>query len=236
MPIECEIPENLRAIQTRIEAACGRVARDPETVLLVGAAKTVEAATVRKYLQGGLRAVGENYVQEGVEKIEILGRESAQWHCIGALQSNKAREVVRHFDWVHSLDRPKLARALQREAETAGRELNVLLQVNVGGEISKAGCAPDELFALYESCCDLKKLNVRGLMCLPPPRENPADKRADFQQLRALRDDLQRQFAAASTCSELSMGMSGDFEIAIEEGATMIRIGTALFGKRANKE
>ncbi len=232
MITEPEILENLPDVKTRIANACARVGRDPESVLLIGAAKTVAAETVRKYLQAGLRAVGENYVQEGAGKIEILGRGSAQWHCIGALQSNKAREVVSYFDWVHSIDRAKIARALQRAAENEGRTLNALLQVNVGGESSKAGCAPQEIFALYESCRELPNLQVRGLMCLPPPRENSEEKRADFRQLRELRDGLREKFAAASTCSELSMGMSGDFEIAVEEGATMVRVGTALFGAR----
>ena len=232
MTIESEISEKLHAIYQRIETACARANRDAADVLLIGAAKTVDAATVRKYLQAGLRAVGENYVQEGVSKIEILGHNAAQWHCIGALQSNKAREVVRHFDWVHSVDRIKIARALQREAENAHCELNILLQVNVGGETSKAGCAPHELGALFELCSELSNLRVRGLMCLPPPREDVELKRADFRQLRELRDDLRARFEATSTCSELSMGMSGDFEIAIEEGATMIRVGTALFGAR----
>ena len=232
MTIESEISENLHTICQRIENACARADRHAKSVLLIGAAKTVDAQTLGKYLRAGLRAIGENYVQEGVSKIEILGQNAAQWHCIGALQSNKAREVVRHFDWVHSVDRIKIARALQREAENAQCELNVLLQVNVGGETSKAGCTPHELGALFELCGELSNLRVRGLMCLPPPRDDVELKRADFRQLRELRDDLRARFAAASTCSELSMGMSNDFEIAIEEGATMIRVGTALFGAR----
>ncbi len=235
MATETEILTNLRTIQNRIETACARAGREANSVLLIGAAKTVGAQMLGKYLQVGLNAVGENYVQEGIAKIEILGQHAAQWHCIGALQSNKARDVVRHFDWVHSVDRTKIAHALQREAAAQGREIKVLLQVNVGGESSKAGCAPEELGALFESCCELPCLQVRGLMCLPPPRENNELKRGDFRQLRELRDALQARFVSASTCTHLSMGMSNDFEIAIEEGATMIRVGSALFGARAGQ-
>ncbi len=229
--------ERLSRIQQRIASACRRAGREPGSVRLIGAAKTVEPARLSRYLQAGLRDAGENYIQEGVAKIDELGRQAARWHFIGALQSNKAREVALKFDVLHSLDRVSLARALQRELERADRRLQVLLQVRLGGEQSKSGCEPGELLSLFELCCAMPHLEVVGLMTIGPLRPSAEAARVDFRELRRLRDGLRERFGAqAQGCAELSMGMSSDFEVAIEEGATMVRLGTALFGARAQRQ
>ena len=213
-------------------SACLRAHREPDSVVLVGASKTVEAPRLLKYLQAGLGDAGENYIAEGSAKIEDLGRGAARWHFIGALQSNKARAAL-GFDILHSLDRLSLARALDRELERADQTLKVLLQVKIGGEQSKSGCEPGDLHALFESCSDLPRLEIIGLMTIGPLRPSAEAARVDFQELRGLRDGLRSEFGArADGLRELSMGMSSDFEVAIEEGATMVRLGTALFGAR----
>jgi pyridoxal phosphate enzyme (YggS family) len=232
-----EVAPRLRAIHERIERAGARCGRDAAQVTLIGASKGVEPERLGKYLRAGLGDAGENYVAEGVAKIEQLGRQSARWHCIGALQSNKARAVAEHFDVLHSLDRPSLALALDRELERAGRTLQVLLQVKIGGEESKSGCEPGEVFGLFQTCAALPRLEISGLMTLGPPRPSAEAARPDFRELRGLRDALRARFGeAAQGVTHLSMGMSGDFEVAIEEGATMVRVGTALFGARAPRE
>lgn len=223
----------LAEVLERLHTAASGANRDPSDITLIGASKTVAPERLAGYLGAGLGDAGENYVQEGVAKIQTLGRDAARWHFIGALQSNKAREVVAHFDVLHSLDRVSLARALDRELQKADRTLQVLLQVRIGGEESKSGCDPDNLPALFEACGAFERLQVVGLMALPPSRATPDEARADFRELRELRDGLRQKFGeAASECVHLSMGMSGDFEAAIGEGATMVRLGTALFGRR----
>jgi pyridoxal phosphate enzyme (YggS family) len=224
----------LLSIQRRIEAACARVGRLPNSVTLIAATKTVSAARLKKYFEAGLRDAGENYVQEGAAKIEALGREvngeALTWHLIGALQRNKARDAVRLFDVIHSVDRLSLAKALNAAAAEIGKVQNVLLQVNIGDESSKAGCAVNELPALWRACHELPNLSVRGLMALPPYESEPESSRPYFRRLRELRKALHEP--GRSDWNALSMGMSNDFEIAIEEGATMVRVGTALFGAR----
>jgi len=223
----------LDTLRARVERACARAGRDVSAVALIGAAKTVPAARLREFLRAGLTDVGENYVQEGLAKIAELGDDArlARWHLIGALQSNKARQAVGAFALIHGVDRPSLAQALHRAAENAGLVQDVLLQVNLGGEASKSGCAPHEVENLARCCAALSHLRVQGLMCLPPYDDDAERTRPYFRQLRALRDDLVAQKLLPEN-AQLSMGMSDDFEIAIEEGATMIRIGTALFGAR----
>jgi pyridoxal phosphate enzyme (YggS family) len=224
------MPENIIEIQNRIDAALQESNRQNETVTLIGASKTVSADRLRPFVQNGLKNLGENYIQEGCAKQMELADLAISWHFIGALQSNKARQAVEHFDWIHSVDRVSLIKALEKEAAHASKTLKVLLQVNVGDESSKAGCHADEMKKLSEFCLEQPHLQMRGLMCLPPFSENAEDTRKYFSLLRELRDGLKSTFGVNPL--ELSMGMSHDFEIAIEEGATMIRVGTALFGKR----
>lgn len=234
-----EARQRLEQIHARIESACERAGRDANEVLLIGASKTVPAECLDKFLNFGLEHVGENYVQEGIAKIEklasigVLPVQSAYWHYIGALQSNKAREAVQYFDFIHSVDRPSLVKALDKAAQVQNKIQNVLIQVNLGDEDAKAGCAPSEVTAVVDQLRERENLQLCGLMCLPPYRENPEEMRPFFRTLRKLRDEQLAAFSDASTL-HLSMGMSNDFEVAIEEGATMIRVGTALFGARRN--
>jgi len=224
------MPENLIEIHSRIASAIKKSNRQNETVTLIGASKTVSAQRLRLFVQGGLKSLGENYIQEGISKQNELADLDICWHFIGALQSNKARQAVEHFDWIHSVDRASLIKALEKEAAHADKTIKVLLQVNVGDESSKAGCSADELEKLAAFCLEQPHLQLRGLMCLPPFHENAEATRKYFSLLRELRDGLKSTFGMDQL--ELSMGMSHDFEIAIEEGATMIRVGTALFGRR----
>src|SRR6267378_7503502 len=219
-----DIRANLRAVQERVAAACARANRRSGDVLLIGVSKTVELERIRLAVEAGVPALGENRVQEAKEKVESLGR-PVPWHLIGSLQTNKARDAARLFDWIHSVDRLDLAQELSRRAHSAERTLNVLLQVNLGDEPQKGGVAPAETKRLGEAVAGLPGLRVRGLMAIPPAAPTPELTRPHFRALRELRDSLGLE--------HLSMGMSADYEVAIEEGATMVRVGTAIFGQRA---
>jgi pyridoxal phosphate enzyme (YggS family) len=212
---------NLAAVRERIERAAGRAGRRPEDILLIGVSKTVPAERVRLGVEAGLTALGENRVQEARDKIKILGR-PVPWHLIGHLQTNKVRDALELFDLIHSLDRLELARELERRA--GDRLVNVLLEVNVAEEPSKSGFAPEAVGPALEAIGAMTHLRVRGLMAIPPIVERAEDSRPWFQTLRRL--------AERHGLRELSMGMSADFEVAIEEGATMVRVGTAVFGAR----
>ena len=230
--------DQLNSLHARIKRACERAERDLCSVALVGAAKTVGAERVREFLREGLTEVGENYVQEGVAKIAALESEakSARWHLIGGLQSNKAGQAASAFAMIHSVDRASLAGAIDRAAQSLSKVQDVLLQVNLGGEAGKAGCAPHELENLARFCATLPNVRVCGLMCLPPYDADAERSRPYFRQLRTLRDELLENELLKPEMAEISMGMSNNFEIAIEEGATLIRIGTALFGTRQNNK
>ena len=219
--------EVLEEIDARVLAACARAERNADSVTRIGASKTVEAARVLAFARAGLADVGENYLQEALAKQRALETETAlRWHFIGSLQSNKARDAVGKFALIHSVDRLSLARALQKELEKLGATQDVLLQVNIGEESSKSGCAPAELPQLLQTCRELSQLRVLGLTCLPPFDENAENTRPYFQKMRQLaRDNFEKN-------ALLSMGMSNNYEVAIQEGATHIRIGTALFGAR----
>lgn len=228
----------LQTIQQRIENACARSGRDIQSVTLIGAAKRQDAQRVLEFARVGLRHIGENYVQEGVakkRKIEELATElPLTWHLIGALQSNKARVAVENFDLIHSVDRISLALELDKAARVLYKTQNILLQVNIGDEDSKAGCAPDEVVELAKSCAQLPNIRICGLMTLPPYEENAEGARKYFRSLREVSHKVRETLNVSSTQQwHLSMGMTNDFEIAIEEGATMVRVGTGLFGARA---
>ena len=215
---------NLARVRERIAAAAGRAGRRPEEVLLIGVSKTVPAERVRLGIEAGLTALGENRVQEAKDKIRSLGR-PVPWHLIGHLQTNKVKDALELFDVIHSLDRLELARELERRAADRGRVVETLLEVNVAGEASKGGFAPDDVAPALEALGGMTHVRVRGLMAIPPIVERAEDARRWFQALRRL--------AERHGLKELSMGMSADFEVAIEEGATMVRVGTAIFGPRA---
>lgn len=226
-----DIAHNLADVHARIERAAHAAGRDPQSVALLAVSKTFPAADVRAAHAVGQRAFGENYVQEAIAKIEALAdlRASIEWHFIGPLQSNKTRPVAEHFDWVHSVDRLKIAQRLAEQRPDALPPLNVLLQVNVSGEASKSGVAPAEAAAVAHEIAALPKLRLRGLMSIPEPAETLEAQRAPHRMLRELFDSLRADGLALDT---LSMGMSADLEAAVLEGATIVRIGTAIFGAR----
>lgn len=232
-----DLKGRLEEVNRRIAAACERVGRRASEITLVAVSKTVEPARVREAIEAGVRTLGENRVQEAAAKIPELKRLSAernvQWHLIGHLQSNKARRAVELFDAVHSVDSLKLAERLDHIAGEKGKRLPIFIEVNLGGEQSKAGVAPDQALPLCEQISKLDNLELKGLMAVPPFFDNPEDARPFFQHLRLLRDEARRRGVVGEGFKDLSMGMSNDFEVAIEEGATFIRVGTALFGARA---
>ncbi|HEY0817958.1 MAG TPA: YggS family pyridoxal phosphate-dependent enzyme [Rhizobacter sp.] len=225
------IAANIQQVRERIARACAAAQRPVQSVTLLTVSKTFSADFVREAFAAGERRFGENYVQEAIDKIEQLAdlRPQIEWHLIGPLQSNKTRVAAKHFDWVHSVDRLKIAERLSEQRPADLPPLNLCLQVNVSGEASKSGVAPDELPALAHAVAALPGVRLRGLMSIPEPSNDPARQAAAHRQLRQLRDRLQQEGLALDT---LSMGMSADLETAIAEGSTMVRVGTAIFGQR----
>lgn len=228
------IAANIAVINERIARAAARAGSDPESIRLMAVSKTVEPERIRMALEAGITLLGENYVQEAREKIPSIGR-AAQWHMIGHLQTNKVKYVVNLFDWVHSVDRPELAQELNKRALQNDRRLNVLIEVNVSGEASKSGIAPQQATGLARLISTLPGLSLQGLMTMPPYPDNPEDSRPYFVALRNLRDEIRKAAIPGISMDELSMGMTDDFEIAIEEGATIVRVGRAIFGERIKK-
>jgi pyridoxal phosphate enzyme (YggS family) len=222
------VRHNLEAVRLRLAAACARSGRDPASVRVVAVTKGFPAEVAMAAVRAGLRDLGENYVQEAREKVRALPE--ATWHLVGHLQRNKAREAVRLFPWVHSLDSESLAEELDRRAEQHDRVLQVLVQVNVAGEAQKHGVPPEEAIRLAQAVLRLRRLRLRGLMTIAPLTPDPEGVRWVFRTLRTLRDDLAHRLGAP--LPELSMGMTDDFEVAVEEGATLVRLGRALFGER----
>jgi pyridoxal phosphate enzyme (YggS family) len=222
---------NLQAVRARIHDSARAVERDPASVSLLAVSKTRPAEDVRAAFEAGQRAFGENYAREGTEKATALAGLGIEWHFIGPLQGNKTAAVAETFDWVHGVDRLKIAQRLSVQRDARRPPLQVCLQVNVSGEASKSGVAPEEVAALAKSVASLPRLVLRGLMCIPEPSGDRALLRRRFALLRQLRDGLADEGLALDT---LSMGMSHDLETAIAEGATIVRVGTAIFGERAN--
>lgn len=229
--------ERIEAINQRIAAACQRAGRDFFDVRLVAVSKTVAPELVRQAIEAGVRTLGENRVQEAAGKItelaDTVAAHKVDWHLIGHLQSNKARRAVELFSAIQSVDSLKLAERLNNAAAELGKRLPVFVEVNLGGEESKAGVAPVEVLPLCEQMAKLPALELRGLMTVPPFLDDPNDVRQFFRRLRRLRDEAREAGIVGEEFKELSMGMSHDFEVAIEEGATLVRIGTVLFGARA---
>lgn len=225
------VKENLQKVLDRISAAASRSGRDPASVQLVAVSKTVPVERIKEGLAAGVTTLGENRVQEAEAKIEQLGH-PVPWHLVGHLQTNKAKKAVALFDMIHSLDSWKLAQELERHAVGARRALPlpVLIEVNLAQEESKSGLAERELFDLLIKCQDLKYIKVAGLMTMPPFFPDPEEARPYFRRLRELREQAQDKLEIK--LEHLSMGMSGDFVVAVEEGATMLRVGTAIWGER----
>lgn len=226
-----QIADNIRTIRNRMAAAAARAGRDPAGIRLMAVSKTVEPERIRQAIDAGIGLLGENYVQEAREKIPAVGQ-AVQWHMIGHLQTNKVKYVVTLFDWIHSVDRLELAQELSRRAGQHGRVLNVLIEVNVSGEASKNGARPADVLELARQVAALPNLSVRGLMTMPPYSDDPENSRPYFVALRRLRDELAAAALPGVAMAELSMGMTDDFEVGIEEGATIIRVGRAIFGER----
>jgi pyridoxal phosphate enzyme (YggS family) len=224
------IRDNLQSVSTRIDVACAAAGRAPGSVRLLAVSKTFGPDAVREAHAAGQRAFGENYIQEAVEKMAALDGLDAEWHCIGPVQSNKTRLVATHFDWVHSVDRLKVAQRLSEQRPHGLPPLQVCLQVNMDAGPNKAGVEPAQAADLARAVALLPRLKLRGLMSIPEPASDPAAQLAVHRQTRALFDALR---AAGLEMDTLSMGMTADLEAAIHAGSTMVRVGTAIFGSRA---
>jgi PLP dependent protein len=231
------IEGNLQQVRERLSRACAAAGRDVNTVTLLAVSKTFGPDQVAAAVAAGQRAFGENYIQEGVEKVLALQAiwpgQTLAWHCIGPVQSNKTRLVATHFDWVHSVDRLKIAQRLSEQRPEDLAPLQVCLQVNVDAGAHKSGVAPDEVLELARGVAALPRLRLRGLMCIPEPSEDVAVQRAAFRHLRELLEDLR---VGGLDLDTLSMGMSDDLESAVAEGSTLVRVGRAVFGHRPRKD
>ena len=229
-----DIATNIAQIHSRINKACQKVGRNPEDVKLIAVSKVKPAEQVEEAFHAGQKQFGESYVQEFRDK-EPLVETPVEWHFIGWLQSNKAKYLRGKVVMIHSVDRLSLAAELDRQWGKIDGSVEILLQVNVGDEASKSGCPPEDLESLVRSVAPLPNLRIKGLMCLPPHSDDPEKVRPFFKQLRELSEQIARLKLPGVEMTELSMGMSGDFEVAVEEGATMVRVGTAIFGARIKK-
>jgi len=225
------VAENFKAVQNRIAAAALRAGRDPSTIRLVTVTKTVDLDRIREATAAGAVVLGENRVQEAKEKIEALGR-TVSWHLIGRLQTNKAKYAVKLFDLIHSVDSLELAKEIDKQAAKNGKVQDVLIEVSIAGEAVKAGVSIGDTVRLVKEAAGLNHIRVLGLMTMPPLSNDPEDSRPYFRRLRDLAHAVRKEGIAGISMNELSMGMSGDFEVAIEEGATLVRVGTAIFGER----
>jgi len=221
------ICQKVQEIEQRLARACERAGRKREEVLLLGASKYANAEKIREAYQCGVRAFGESRAQDFLKKFEELKDLPIDWHFIGNLQTNKVKYIIDKVSLIHSLDRPSLAEEIQKRAERLGKVQDVLIEVNVGKEETKGGVYEEDLEKLFEYCLSLKNLRVLGLMAIPPYKENPEEVRPYFVKLRKLKEKLEELYKIK--LPHLSMGMSGDFEVAVEEGATIVRIGSAIF-------
>jgi pyridoxal phosphate enzyme (YggS family) len=226
------LKQRLEQVKDRIRRVAESCNRDADSVKLVAVSKTMAAETVREAIEAGVTILGENYVQEARDKFKALVQHPVSWHFIGHLQSNKAKYAVRLFDLIHSVDSLKLARELDKQAAKLEKIQQILVQVNISGEDTKSGISADESPRLIEEISQLKNLAVKGLMTMPPYFYQPEKVQPFFAALRELRDQIKAQTLPGVSLDELSMGMTGDFEVAIKEGATLVRIGTAIFGER----
>jgi pyridoxal phosphate enzyme (YggS family) len=225
------VADNIQMIRDAVAQAAQKARRDPSAVRLMGVTKTVDDLKIAEAIDAGIDIIGENYVQEGKRKIEAMGK-TLEWHLIGHLQTNKCKYAVRLFDMIHSVDRLKLARELDRRAGMAGTTMTILVEVNVSGEAHKSGIPPDDTLPLIREIATLDHLRVKGLMTMPPWFDDPEDARPYFASLRQLAERIEDEHIPGVEMKELSMGMSQDYRVAVEEGATIVRIGTAIFGER----
>ncbi|MDH3566782.1 MAG: YggS family pyridoxal phosphate-dependent enzyme [Desulfobacteraceae bacterium] len=224
--------KRIQNIQKRIKEAADGCGRDPSTVRLVAVSKTIPVNRVREAIEAGVTVLGESYVQEAREKFNQLATYPVSWHFIGHLQTNKAKYAVRLFDMIHSVDTLKLARELNKQSQKNAKVQNILIQINISKESSKSGADAQNVLDLIDTVRHLENLSVKGLMTMPPFFNDPEKARPYFSALRNLRDRIRQETPPEVALDELSMGMTGDFEVAIQEGATFVRIGTAIFGER----
>lgn len=225
------IQENIERIRENIAESALRSGRNVSDIRLMGVTKTVDDARIMEAIEAGIDIVGENYVQEGKRKIEKMGK-SIEWHMIGHLQSNKSKYAIKLFDLIHSVDRMSLARELDKRSGNANLITKILIEVNVSGEETKSGVPKEDALSLIKDIAVLRNLSIQGLMTMPPWFDNQEDARPFFVALRELRDRVIEEEIPGVVMKELSMGMSGDYRVAVEEGATIVRIGTAIFGER----
>ena len=223
----------IEKIRKRIEQTALSCGKDPLNVQLVAVSKTVPPENVRAVVEAGVFIFGENYIQEAMGKIDEIADRRLSWHFIGHLQSNKAKYVVRYFDLIHSVDTLKLAKEINRQAKKLNKVQNILVQVNIAMETTKSGVASKDTISLIREISKLENLSVKGLMTMPPFFNQPEKVRPYFKALAELKNQIHEESIAHIEMKELSMGMTGDFEVAIEEGATLVRIGTAIFGDRS---
>jgi pyridoxal phosphate enzyme (YggS family) len=233
MPPGADIASNLEDVGRRLRAAAARSGRNPDDILIVAVSKTVSADVVRAAAAAGQRHFGENRVQEGLDKIGATGNLELEWHLIGHLQSNKAKKAASAFAWIHSIDSVELLRKVDSAAAETGARPRVLIQVDLAHESTKFGADEATVGDIAKAAMDAKAVELRGLMIVPPIADDPAESRPWFRRLRDLRDALVSGGTPAANLAQLSMGMSHDFEVAIGEGATIVRVGTSIFGRRA---
>jgi pyridoxal phosphate enzyme (YggS family) len=226
------LKNRLEQVRERIRQAAETCGRDADSVRLVAVSKTIAAGTVKEAIEAGVKILGENYIQEAREKFNALVHYPVSWHFIGHLQSNKAKYAVRLFDLIHSVDSVKLARELNKQAKKVDKIQQILVQVNISAEDTKSGTSAKEAPGLISEISRLENLSIRGLMTMPPYFYQPEKVKPFFAALRELRDQIKAKAPPNVSLEELSMGMTGDFEVAIQEGATLVRIGTAIFGER----
>ncbi|MBF0210777.1 MAG: YggS family pyridoxal phosphate-dependent enzyme [Desulfamplus sp.] len=233
------IKDRLATIKTQIAYAAKSCGREPEEITLVAVSKKKDVDTVLDAINSGVKILGENYIQEATDKIDAIGQEidlnidlDIQWHFIGHLQSNKAKVAVEYFDLIHTVDSLKLAKEIDRQAKKIGKIQDILIQVNISQEETKSGAAADDAISLAQSISSLKSLSLKGLMGMPPFFDEPERARPYFRELAKIRDRIENMHITSISMEHLSMGMSGDFQVAIEEGSTMVRIGTSIFGTR----
>jgi pyridoxal phosphate enzyme (YggS family) len=226
-----DVADNIRQVREIIAEAAGRSRRPPSAVRLMAVTKTVHDDRIVEAVQAGVDIIGENYVQEAKRKLETIGK-SGEWHMIGRLQTNKAKYAVRLFDMIQSVDRMELAVEIDRQARAAGLVMKILIEVNVAGEATKSGVPITDAVKLVRTVAPLPNLSVRGLMTMPPWFDDPEETRPFFRALRDLRDRIETEGLPRVEMRELSMGMTGDYAVAIEEGATIVRIGRGIFGER----
>ena len=224
--------QNYLRIKQIIEAKAKECKRDPDDIQIVAVSKTKSVEAVESAVKAGVEILGENYIQEAVQKIEALESHPVSWHFIGHLQSNKAKYAVPAFDLIHTVDRVKLAKEIEKQAEKINKVQDILIQVNIGEEDSKSGAPKENALSLAKEIGGMKHLALKGLMSMPPFFDEPDKARPYFRELAELKEKINNAGVPGVFLTELSMGMSGDYEVAIEEGATMVRIGTSIFGKR----